>query len=265
MQQDVDLPPAGSVPDFYAAFRNGTLSNGERHDPGNSHYPSILPVNLCGYYFPSVDQDTAPPNPSPFVLSWLVGPTVPTLLSSCSGSACNAFFQLEGWQAKTTRHNADFQTFKATLWNISTYGACVYSEKRGTAIFLAPTGWDPLPNGSTIMPPYVGADPIQSWLNTGVVQLQESAPLAVVRVSNSKGSGTFSLSPPPEAQGLIWTLQNADSVAITYSVVGGGGELSNVTNGIETQVLPAGSNYQISNPQNFAEPGDYFNVVVTWT
>ena len=66
---------------------------------------------------------------------------------------------------------ADFDTHKATLWNISTYGASIYSEKRGTTIFLAPPGWNPqLRPGGTIMMNYVGADPRQAWLNTALVR-----------------------------------------------------------------------------------------------
>ncbi|HZH78115.1 MAG TPA: hypothetical protein VEY88_18950 [Archangium sp.] len=70
----------------------------------------------------------------------------------------NSFFQMEGWRPGRSmyglrkpydngvlfagyRHGADFQTHKDTLWNISTYGASLFSEKRGAPIFLAPQSW----------------------------------------------------------------------------------------------------------------------------
>jgi hypothetical protein len=71
----------------------------------------------------------------------------------------NSFFQMEGWRPGKAmyvplvppynnkalmggyRHGADFNTHKDTLWNISTYGASLFSEKRGAPIFLAPQSW----------------------------------------------------------------------------------------------------------------------------
>jgi len=85
------------------------------------------------------------------------------------------FFQIEGWpqfgESTTGRHDADYDSFTATRWNFSTYGACAYSETRGTALFLAPPGWTATPTPGTYMPPYAGALTPQSWLNTDLVQL----------------------------------------------------------------------------------------------
>ncbi len=173
IQHPEDLPSNIHVADFYQAFCSSPLKSSKRKDPGHSHYTST--VNTCGYYFPSVEKDTAPLEATPFNLSWLVGLSKSNL--SCESSSANVFFQLEGWQALNIlsvlkgRHHADYKIHEQTLWNISTYGACAYSEKRGTAIFLAPENWNPVPNKETIMPPYVGAKPLQPWLNTSVVKV----------------------------------------------------------------------------------------------
>ena len=47
----------------------------------------------------------------------------------------------------------------------------MYSEKRGTTIFLAPTEWKPKQNPDTIMPPYAGSETRQRWLNANVICL----------------------------------------------------------------------------------------------
>lgn len=169
------LPQNAHVTNFYDEFQKGILAPQVRKDPGHSHYTSML--NLCGYYFPSVHSDDTPPDPVPFNLAWLVGLTKSNVL--CEPSSANTFFQLEGWQAQFkglldpshNRHLIDNEIYKKTLWNISTYGACVYSEKRGTALFLAPSNWDPKSNSETFMQPYVGAKTRQSWLNTNVITL----------------------------------------------------------------------------------------------
>lgn len=165
-----NLPPNVRVDPFYEMFTGGALAHQLRRDPGNSHYTSL--VNLCGYYYPSITQNSAP-QPSPFFLSFLAGPTVMSL--TCSPSSYNTFFQLEGWEAVSARHEADYTTYKQTLWNISTFGACAYSEKRATAVFLAPVAWDPQPTPGTFMPPYVGAATAQPWLNTALIRLGSSS------------------------------------------------------------------------------------------
>lgn len=162
-----DLPSNTSVANFYDSFCKGALGSGKRRDPAHSHYTAT--VNICGYYFPSVESNSTPPNPAPFNLALLVGLTKSNVL--CKSSAANSFFQLEGWQSPFARHNIDYELHKQTLWNISTYGASAYSEKRGTAIFLAPSNWKADLNSDTFMPPYVGAKSRQPWLNTGMITL----------------------------------------------------------------------------------------------
>ena len=54
------------------------------------------------------------------------------------------------------RHGADFATHGATFWNISTYGACPFSEKRGGTVFLAPRSWIERELRTQAMPLYRG-------------------------------------------------------------------------------------------------------------
>jgi hypothetical protein len=182
IQSAKDLPQGTSLTPFYILFKESSLKTKIRRDPGNSHYTST--TNRCGLYYPSIDKDTAP-NPSPFILSFLTCPTISNLLHhECDRVTSNiddynTFFQLEGWQqledlqavfSRHKRHNADYETHKIFLWNISTFGSCVYSEKRATTIFLAPSTWNPKFNSNTYMAPYVGAESIQGWLNTNTVR-----------------------------------------------------------------------------------------------
>lgn len=163
-----DLPPGDWVAPFYELFTGSSqLKPYRRHDPGNSHYTST--TNVCGYYVPDVRHDKAP-TPCPFALAFLACPTVSAV--GCSPKVYNTFLQLEGWEATHSRHNADYKTiYQPTLWNVSTYGACAYSEKRATAIFLAPADWNPQISPQTFMPPYVGAETPQKWLNKKTVVL----------------------------------------------------------------------------------------------
>jgi hypothetical protein len=81
----------------------------------------------------------------------------------------NTFLQMEGWPAYTSRHNFDYELHEKTLWNISTYGLCAFSEKRATAVFLADRNWNPLIQKDTVMPHYRGADTPQSWLRKDLI------------------------------------------------------------------------------------------------
>lgn len=167
----------GAPASFFDTFstRLGAASAWAR---AHSHYSGAGgATNLfAAYTYPaSVDRETAPAPPSqcPYIAAFLVGRTAWSLFNT---NPYNTFFQLEGWPATGLtgaggRHGADFDTHKATLWNISTFGASIYSEKRGTTIFLAPPGWPAAPQpGGTIMMHYVGADPRQAWLNTALVR-----------------------------------------------------------------------------------------------
>lgn len=177
-----NLPPGAIVGDFWSEFQSDSaLKGSERTDVaktlgvptvGNSHYASV--TNLNGYYFPSVVQETAP-NPCPFFVSFL---TCPTVATTPKAGQYNSFFQLEGWELPPnslnvpgSRHGQDYSAYQQSYWNISTYGACPYSEKRATAIFLALSNWNPKPTPNTFMPPYAGAETPQSWLQTDLVTL----------------------------------------------------------------------------------------------
>ncbi len=183
IQSNFSLPNGPDVQDLWTEFQeNSSINGNERTDTssaigisaiGNSHYASV--TNLNGYYYPSVTEDTAP-NPCSFLLSLLVCTTIANHVSN--SSSYETFFQLEGWQLppnalkiKNSRHDADYNLYKECYWNISTYGACAYSEKRGTAIFLAPSSWVPAPTSGTFMPPYAGAETPQKWLQTNLITL----------------------------------------------------------------------------------------------
>jgi hypothetical protein len=167
--------PKGSPPvrNLYEAFKR-SLNGSTNGDPADSHYAKL--TSLRGIYFPKITSEKAT-EPASFTSACLVGPTIQSLALDRSG---NTFMQLEGWPETRIgglipnpdgRHAADYATYKATLWNISTFGACAYSEKRATAVFLAPPSWPAQVNPSTIMPPYAGAYKPQEWLNKSLIQL----------------------------------------------------------------------------------------------
>jgi hypothetical protein len=167
--------PAGVTMQAFDSFM-GASGLATSTDIGNSHYASV--VNTTGRYYLSVGNDFAPANCG-LILSFLYGRTVNNLLAGAG--TYNTFIQLEGWQAGGSRHNADYATYQQTLWNISTYGASAYSEKRATSIFLAPAGWTPQVYQTTRMMPYVGAyaqsnGTPQGWLNTSLVTIPADAP-----------------------------------------------------------------------------------------
>jgi hypothetical protein len=169
---------------LYEAFRNSGLP--QRGDLANSHYASWHTAggNVTGEYAGTVDGEWAPPACG-LLVSLLFGRTVNGM--STDTGQYNTFMQLEGWPAHGTggtRHMADYDAYQQTLWNISTFGAIPYSEKRATTVFLAPPGWTPTNYQTTGMMPYVGAyatgstsDPTpQSWLNTTTFVLPPGTP-----------------------------------------------------------------------------------------
>lgn len=133
--------------------------------PGNSHYGGAYGTDD---YYLDVD-DKVPADPS-FILALLVGDT-------SWGDESNGFMQLEGWQAQGEesfdsggpRHHKDYKTYQATLWNISTFGASAYSEKRCTTVFLAQTTFSSAIAPDTHMPHYDGAGSVQDWMTQGYV------------------------------------------------------------------------------------------------
>ncbi len=168
--------------DLYSTFNNSSLP--KRGDLVNSHYADV--GNTTGVYYLNINSDAAPLNCG-LILSLLFGRTVNGVGSGTVGQY-NTFMQLEGWQAegasKTTWHNIDYAAYQKSLWNTATYGACPYSEKRGTTVFLAPAPWTPRIYQTTRMMPYVGAyasgtypnGAPQDWLNTDVVSVPSNAP-----------------------------------------------------------------------------------------
>ncbi|MFL0198816.1 hypothetical protein ACJDU8_25175 [Clostridium sp. WILCCON 0269] len=166
IQDKIDLPPNVSVQSYYESFKNSKeFEIYRRKDPGNSHYTSLL--NTTGYYVPDINSDKAP-NPCPFMMAYLVASTNSNIIIK---EPYSTFMQLEGWESPYGRHNTDYDNYKSTLWNISTFGACAYSEKRGTTIFLAPYEWKPEINEDTIMPKYAGAETRQKWLNVDLIKI----------------------------------------------------------------------------------------------
>lgn len=164
-----DLGQAGK--DFYKALI-GALSTSR--PLGHSHYAGTSAGNPgSGAVFPSTPQGY------PYIVALLSDHT--------SRSDPNSFFQMEGWPLFASpyistdaaslmardadRHlKTDFATHNETIWNISTYGACAFSEKRGTTIFLAPQGWSPFAAaGSPIMSPYRGSTTRQWWLKANLI------------------------------------------------------------------------------------------------
>lgn len=152
-----------------------------RHDLYNSHYG--LSGGLLGTYYapqgaptPSLSQrdvetfaSSSPPGQEPLIFSLLTGPTAAT--------DPNYFLQLEGWPAQDVllptpggaRHNADYQANISLYWNFATYGACVYSEKRSTPVFLCNSAFNLAIDPSTGMPSYVGATELEDWMNPGLI------------------------------------------------------------------------------------------------
>jgi hypothetical protein len=264
-----DLAYGQPVGALWSLFKSSSaLKPYRRHDPGNSHYTSL--TNVCGYYVPDITADTAPAN-CPLLAALLCCPTVAEV--TCNPSMYNSFLQLEGWEAPYARHNADYQTYKQTLWNISTFGACAYSEKRGTALFLAPADWAPAPSLGTFMPPYYGAEPAQAWLNTSLVQLPAGYPVTIVRGSTvpldkrtGRCSVAFPLIQPNPGGTLAWSVPNAPAGSnIAFDLVGGSTPvIRGIRSGAVTASVAAGSNYTIANVTGGNSLKAYFEVEVTY-
>jgi hypothetical protein len=182
-----DRNGGNSVAQFWNSFVSSDLDRGG--DKFNSHYSG---ANTTGYYYLNIYHDKEPSS-SPLLAALLVALTDPAsseqLAAGLTGgipggialadaqsrrAAANTFIQLEGWQNHFPYaggwHAADYDSHKATLWNFSTFGACCYSEKRCTPIFLANSKFNTALNSSTKMPLYNGAASLQSWMETGLLQ-----------------------------------------------------------------------------------------------
>lgn len=127
-----------------------------------SHYAKVMNTSCINYL--DIEED-AEPSYEPLIASFVAGPT--------NDFGSNSFFQLEGWPLKYNptggRHNADYAAYGNTLWNISTYGSCPYSEKRSTPIFIAKSQFDLTMHTDTMMPHYDGAGSHQSWMHTNLL------------------------------------------------------------------------------------------------
>lgn len=199
--RDLTPPPGAALPPAFFDEFVRLLGANSRRAKAHSHYGGLGPVTnvLAAYTYPSlVNAETTPPV-CPYIAAFLTGRTDWSLEQTAPYNWAptdefNTFFQLEGWPATGLtggipqlssvpllgrvagggRHGVDFNTHNATKWNISTYGASVYSEKRGTTVFLAPPPplWGPPAPapGLTIMPPYTGANPRQAWLDGTLIR-----------------------------------------------------------------------------------------------
>lgn len=182
-----DLNGGNAVSQFWNSFVASDLDIGG--DKFNSHYSG---ANFTGYYYLNIIRDKEPSS-NPLLAALLVALTDPAssddviavttgvvpagiALSDASSrhAASNTFIQLEGWQNHFPYvggwHAADYDSHEATLWNFSTFGACCYSEKRCTPMFLANGQFNTTLNSSTKMPLYNGASSLQSWMETDLVQ-----------------------------------------------------------------------------------------------
>ncbi|QWP75390.1 hypothetical protein J5226_17420 [Lysobacter sp. K5869] len=169
-----DLPGGVSVQPPDIALKSSGLAT--RHDPGNSHYAAVL--NITGTYVQPASGDFAGRDEG-LLQALLIGRTVNDV--TAAAGRYNNFLQLEGWPAISSRHNADYDAHQATRWNVSTFGATPYSEKRATTVFLAPDGWTPQIYQTTRMMPYLGAYAVsatspQPWLDTSLVSIAPNAP-----------------------------------------------------------------------------------------
>lgn len=137
--------------DAYSSHYGGAAAASGRY-----YAPAGAPSPLLG-----ADRETlattSPPGQEPLALALLVGVTAVTHR--------NCFLQLEGWPSQYAlqppggqRHNADYAANESTFWNFSTFGACAYSEKRSTPVFLAGSQFDLTIHQDTGMPWYWGAN-----------------------------------------------------------------------------------------------------------
>jgi hypothetical protein len=198
---EADLRPVGihySIGrDIYHQLVGSDLSRGQ--DLGNSHYKGDgkWKVNMSGWYYLAIASETMPSTvqyldggatcDAGLLNAFLTCPTINDP-GPIADETANYFIQLEGWQQQGAsggdRHMRDFDASNAAAWNISTFGASPYSEKRATTVFLAPPDWKPVPTLVTCMMPYVGAYGIkqaddtakpQPWLRPDLVVLPDDA------------------------------------------------------------------------------------------
>jgi len=216
----------------------------------DSHYSSVGGQDSGMSYPSQVIVYDSVPNPSPLLCAFLIGPTVqPVMFMNPLGDStarCN-FIQLEGWrqfgESSAGWHDADYQSYNDTFWNFSTYGVCAFSEKRGTALFLAPAGWQPSQQATTTMPPYLGAlslSNVSPWMQWPLIALPLSDQTTVATATGyDSGSGPhFSLT--WDAACSITVTMEAGVTAQIWHVNGGAGKDENLITINSATILPPG-------------------------
>ncbi|WP_309890409.1 hypothetical protein [Archangium sp.] len=149
-----DLGNNVNLPSFFKKFSDlGTKY------AGHSHYTAG--IALTGVNYPELTLVTTEDGTLDEIQDSDDAVLLPVVLCDTTTNPLyhyNSFFQMEGWRPGKNmyglkspynnkalvggyRHGADFNTHQETLWNISTYGASLFSEKRGAPIFLAPQSW----------------------------------------------------------------------------------------------------------------------------
>lgn len=160
--------PIYSIPGVPPAMNTGSWRTGVI----NSHYVATssggtqLWINSSGMDWLNITSD-AEPSSNPLICAMLVGLTA-------DGSDANSFLQLEGWQEHGTGggwHGADYDSHEDTLWNFSTFGASVFSEKRCAPLFLYGPHFSLKVKSDTHMPHYYGAGSKQNWMRTDLLIL----------------------------------------------------------------------------------------------
>lgn len=166
-------------------FRNFSGLQGTGYT-GHSHYAAKLAA--AGVNYPSLNLIRDEGETLDGIKEDKDAVLLPVVLCDTTTSVLkdyNSFFQMEGWRpgknmyglwkyeyrnevlAAGYRHGADFATHKKTLWNISTYGASLFSEKRGAPIFLAPKAW--MEKGTHLYAGFDGPKAGHGWFRDDLV------------------------------------------------------------------------------------------------
>jgi len=158
VHSNTDLGDKAKVANFFDPFSNLKGAGKAQH----SHYTGWYKVAPSGRNYPQLALIEEEGDDLDKLADQGTACLLPVVLCDTTNHYYldhNSFFQMEGWRpgrkmygwtkyeyrnkalAGGYRHGADFATHQDTLWNISTYGASLYSEKRGAPIFLAPKEW----------------------------------------------------------------------------------------------------------------------------
>lgn len=169
-----------NIPSFFKEFSNlGTKYT------GHSHYTDG--IALTGVNYPTLELVGEEGNTLDEFVDREQAVLLPVVLSDTTTGVKdhNSFFQMEGWRpgrnmfgvtkyeyqhkvlAAGYRHGADFATHQKTLWNISTYGASLFSEKRGAPVFLAPNDW--MGKQKHVYTGFKGSDGGHKWFKSDLV------------------------------------------------------------------------------------------------